>query len=294
MKQFPGLFLILTALVLTVSCRSATNVSNSEVDASVDSSEVNNIEASSPNTSSGDMTDPMDEPDLKMPRTEEAATSSTEAVPPGLTAEQVALSQRVQAQVLQGERQQNSQDLDQLYKDAAVADVELQQVATELADMTNGKVILPPGGLKGRERAEEKINLEYDGDASRITDLARLSLEYISLEELYQALEAVPEKVTIVHFKDRFIKPTVGNYRDILLNVKLSNGHVAEMQLTLDEINKARFGEGYKIYQEVRGIQAKAVMEDRPLTAEESQRVEELTRQAEVLYDEAYQTVLDR
>ncbi len=205
----------------------------------------------------------------------------------GLTAEQVSISQTVQAQIVSQELRQNSQDLDQLYQEAAIANLELKNLANQLATRTGGKVVLPPGELKGRKRAEEKINLEYQGDASRITDLARLSIEYDSLNQLYEALKISPESIKIVRMKDRFVKPTPGGYRDILFNIQLSNQHIAEVQLTLKSINQVRFGEGYKLYKQVREILNLAMLENRELTAAEQQKISELNLASQKLYDAA-------
>jgi hypothetical protein len=189
----------------------------------------------------------------------------------GLTPQQITISKTVQKRILSQEIWQNSNDLNQLYQQAAIADIELQNIAQEWAKMTGGTVVLPPGGLKGRERAEEKIRMDYNGNASQITDLTRLSIEYDSLEQLYYALKALPETVNLVRLKDRFIQPTPGGYRDILLNLKLSNQHIAEIQLNLKSINQVRFGEGYQLYQKIRQIQLQAMNENRPLTLAETQ-----------------------
>ncbi|MGL5081692.1 MAG: hypothetical protein ACRC8A_09410 [Microcoleaceae cyanobacterium] len=219
--------------------------------------------------------------------TVERQANEPQATPDALDSKYVEISQRVQAQVPQQKLYQTSKDLDELYQAAAVADVELQKIAQELAQLTQGTVVLPPEGLKGRERTQEKIMVEYDGDASRITDLTRLALEYDSLDEIYNSLETVVNRTQAVRMKDRFIDPTPGGYRDILLNVKLSNGHIGEIQLTLSQINEARFSQGHKLYEEVRGIQAKAMMGNRSLTPEESQRIETLNQASEKLYGEA-------
>ncbi len=205
----------------------------------------------------------------------------------GLTSEQIGISQTVQAQIVPQELRQQSQDLEVLYQDAAIASLELQNIANELATLTAGTIVLPPGGLKGRKRAEEKIQVEYNGDAARITDLARLSIEYDSLHQLYQTLQLLPESVNLVRMKDRFINPTPGGYRDILLNIRLSNQHIAEVQLTLKSINQIRFGEGYQIYQQVRKIQTQAMSENRELTLTETEKIRDLNQRSQQLYNAA-------
>ncbi|MDY7023390.1 MAG: hypothetical protein SWJ54_18900, partial [Cyanobacteriota bacterium] len=148
-----------------------------------------------------------------------------------------------------------------------------------------------PGGNRelrpGHMRPGLDRQLEYNNDASRITDLARLSIEYETLEQLYEALKVSPESFEIVRIKDRFIKPTPGGYRDILLNIKLSNQHIAEVQLTLQSINEVRFGEGFKLYQQVRQILNLAQLENRDLTTTELQKIDQLNNQSQKLYDAA-------
>jgi hypothetical protein len=205
----------------------------------------------------------------------------------GLTPQQIQISQTVQSQIPSQEIRQNYNDLNQLYQQAAIGDIELQNIAQEWAKMTGGTVVLPPGGLKGRKRAEEKIRMDYNGDASRITDLTRISLEYDSLEQLYQALQAIPETANLVRFKDRFMQPTPGGYRDILLNLKLSNQHIAEIQLNLKSINQVRFGEGYPLYRKIRQIQVQAMNENRTLTPAEIQEIDALNQASKNLYDAA-------
>ncbi|MGB3404709.1 MAG: hypothetical protein WBA77_18640 [Microcoleaceae cyanobacterium] len=209
----------------------------------------------------------------------------------GLTSEKTQISQTIKSRVLPQILQQKYSNLDVLYQQAAIADIELQNIAKKWANITEGTVVLPPGGLKGRRRAEEKIKMDYEGDASKITDLARISIEYDSLEQLYFALQAIPETVKLVRIKDRFIQPTPGGYRDILLNVKLSNQHIAEVQLNLKSINQVRFGKGYQLYQQIRQIQVNAMNENRELSLAEQQEIEKLNQESQKLYDAALYSV---
>ncbi|WP_020160579.1 hypothetical protein [Methylobacter marinus] len=58
-----------------------------------------------------------------------------------------------------------------IYEKAPAAKKEIDSMADEIAEKFNGKVAKAP--LKSRERAIEKIMNDYDGDATRIKDLAR-------------------------------------------------------------------------------------------------------------------------
>jgi hypothetical protein len=200
---------------------------------------------------------------------------------------QLDIAQKIQSKITHTTLKQNSNNLDILYQQAAIADQELQKMATEIAGSTGGIVKKPPG-LKGKERTLEKINTEYGGDASRITDLTRISIFYEDLDHLYQGLSLIAERSTIVRIKDRFQEPLPDGYRDILLNLKMSNEHIAEMQLHLNSIIAVKEGKGHDLYEQVRKIQAQAVAENRPLTAAELNQIERLTEESALLYNEAF------
>lgn len=97
----------------------------------------------------------------------------------------------------------------------------------------------------------------------------RIAQSYESADDLYKALEKINKKAEIVRIKDRFIKPAPGGYRDILINVKQSNGHVTELQLHSKQIIDVKGGTGHKLYEKIREINGKAALESRPLSADE-------------------------
>ena len=66
---------------------------------------------------------------------------------------------------------QTTNNLDELYQQAAQAQPDLNRVTQKVASQLGGEALIPET-LKARERAMEKIVADYDGDASRITDLA--------------------------------------------------------------------------------------------------------------------------
>lgn len=177
-------------------------------------------------------------------------------------------------------------NLDILYKEAEVAQKELYEQVTQVASETKGEAKLP-SSLKGRERAMEKVMADYKGDASKLVDIARGSIVYNSYADLMGGLESCDRKLTLVREKNRFAQPTPAGYRDILLNVKLSNGHIAELQLHLTQILAVKSGAGHKIYEEVRKIEAAAQTADRALTSEESAKIKALNAESKALYDQA-------
>ena len=186
---------------------------------------------------------------------------------------------------------QRTADIEQLYKDAAVAQKELSDATLDIAGKTGGKPIIPDK-LKGRERAMEKVNVDYKGDASRLTDLARASVEYKKLDDVYKGLEILKSKYEIVNIKDRFSKPTSAGYRDILLTVRMSNGHVCEVQLHLEQILAVKGGEGHHLYEIIRKIESDALKDSRQLTAAELKKIEWANSESRRLYQEAIEKAM--
>ena len=98
--------------------------------------------------------------------------------------------------------------------------------------------------MKGFERAQEKIDSDYDGDCERIVDMVRASGVFATPSEVTKALRLMSAggagcALRILRVKDRFGQPQDG-YRDIILNVALAadgtSGHVAELQLHITDI----------------------------------------------------------
>ena len=188
--------------------------------------------------------------------------------------------------LVSGKGPQKTTDIDELYAQAAVAQEELNGVTKGLANELGGRPVIPPT-LKGRPRAMEKINADYGGDASRISDLARSSVEFERLEDVYAALDKIEGGFEVIKKKDRFGDPTPEGYRDILLNIRMSNGHVVEIQLHMRQILEVKGGPGHKIYEEIRSLKAAAKTEGRALRPDELQRIDELTAESKSLYGAA-------
>lgn len=181
---------------------------------------------------------------------------------------------------------QKSGNLDELYGEAAVARGHLKQLCDGIASALGGRAVVPEA-LKGRERAEEKIRTDYEGENARITDLARASIEFTSFKNLKAALKLIRERAQIVREKDRFKDPADG-YRDMMLNVRVANGHIVEVQLHLKAILEAK-KEGHDFYEVIRKLDAKAKDENRPLTPEETAQRKRAIEEQKRLYDEAFE-----
>ncbi|NHO83909.1 hypothetical protein HA073_23145 [Micromonospora sp. CMU55-4] len=173
--------------------------------------------------------------------------------------------------------------IDRLYADAAVAQEQLNTLAVKLAaDEGRPDWRSEP---KSRERVLDKLEAEYGYDASQLKDLAAAKVQFHTLDAVYQALgrlEADPE-IVILHIKDRFLKPQASGYRDILLNLGMPNGHVAELRLHLVSLDDVAEWE-HALYEIRRDLEAVAEIEGRSLTQGERAIRDGLLRRAQSAY----------
>lgn len=114
------------------------------------------------------------------------------------------------------------------------------------------------GPIKKKERAQRKVDGEYDGDWGKVTDLIRATISVSSFDEVHQAVAAV--KAAGLHLaqrpKDKFAEPTHAGYRDLMTIVKLPNGMLAELQYHLKPITAAKAVHHHD-YAEMGKLQAK-------------------------------------
>lgn len=146
-----------------------------------------------------------------------------------------------------------------------------------------------PGGmlfiapLKGRARSEEKVANDYGGDWSRLLDTVRCSIAVDSHDELKGVLEKLKAGGLKLakQPKDRFAKPIPCGYRDALLNVKLPNGLVAEVQLHVKAMLRAK-NAGHKHYEIERSLEPK--VKDGTATPEEMAAFQKAQDDMKALY----------
>jgi hypothetical protein len=103
--------------------------------------------------------------------------------------------------------------------------------------------------IKGVPRTIEKCldPAEYNGDASKLLDLARGTLEYKSVAELYKALKLIQsyDNVDKVYIKNNIGDPNgntphPANYRDMNVSIRFKNGKVVELQLHMRSMLKMK------------------------------------------------------
>ncbi|SCE79035.1 Papain fold toxin 1, glutamine deamidase [Micromonospora coriariae] len=183
--------------------------------------------------------------------------------------------------------------LDDLYSAAAVAQVDLNQLAVSLAQIGDLRVGEPGWRPqpKDRRRALDKVN-KHQGDASKVLDLAAAKVEFRCLGDLYAALARLRDRpdVVIVSFEDRFLFPMSSGYRDVQLGLRMRNGHIAEFRLHLAALDAVAVWE-HVLYEVRRDVEALA--QGRPLTERERAIADGLRLREQQLFWQALQSTFE-
>ncbi|PXW07789.1 RelA/SpoT family protein [Chryseobacterium sp. CBTAP 102] len=211
------------------------------------------------------------------------------------------ISRTIVSKIGNRELRQSSNNLDELYNAARIANKELEQTTKKFARKTGGKPGLRAkeinNRLKGKERALEKINSDYINpetklpEADRLVDIAGSKIVYTKVKDLYAALEKFSGEYKILKIKDRIQKPLNG-YRDILMNIEMKNGHIVEFRLHLKEMDDVAGGAGHKLYEEYRTLEA--VSKTRSLTDDEVARMIFLDKKQFDLYEAAWKQTINK
>ncbi|HEX5995461.1 MAG TPA: hypothetical protein VFY84_10005, partial [Jiangellales bacterium] len=156
---------------------------------------------------------------------------------------------------------------DQLFVDAVAAQVEINELGTRLAKLSDGDAVFEGRSKpKDRQRAEDKV-VKYRGVVCRLKDLAAGRVSYQRLSDLYAALETLRQAsgIEIVEYEDRFRAPQPSGYRDIQLMLRTSAGHLAEFRLELATLNEVAVWE-HALYEVKRDLEAVAAQQARSLS----------------------------
>jgi len=122
--------------------------------------------------------------------------------------------------------------LNDLYKQAKKAWPELKKLTQDLAKQFGGEVHFRPGKdpLKGRTRAQQKAENEKGGDYSRLTDVVGSTILFDTEAEVIKFFDGIVKDPRVVRAENRYAKPQKSGYRDIIINLTMSNGHIVELQ----------------------------------------------------------------
>lgn len=139
--------------------------------------------------------------------------------------------------------------VDALLEGAEEANAELADIiARALPEDAEGGV----GPIKARDRIEEKIEVDELEPAS-LTDIVRGVIQVRTVDDALRAVDALAD---LVPAYDRGLYLYPGNYLDNKVMVRLSDGRVAEIQVTSPEMWAAKMSKGDKLYEQSRRLPA--------------------------------------
>jgi (p)ppGpp synthase/HD superfamily hydrolase len=150
--------------------------------------------------------------------------------------------------------------------------------------------------LKDPIRAKEKIDLDPDPEAnySWLTDIAAGRVIYDNLDDFYSAVDNIVGNYQVIRLNERVIMPLETNYRDVLINLRMSNGHIVELQVSLKEIIEASDQIGHLWYEEWRTLNGIIQSQQGGIaTVAQVNDLESLMTQMQNLYNDAYQQILN-
>lgn len=131
-----------------------------------------------------------------------------------------------------------------------------EDVTPEEWDKPGGMLFIAPN--KGAKRSAEKVESDYGGDWSQLTDVVRCTMAVDDLHGMQEAIETLtkngmtPAQVP----KNKFLKPTPQGYMDMNFIVKMPDGVMAEIQFNVKDMLKAK-NEAHHFYEETRSIEGK-------------------------------------
>ena len=196
----------------------------------------------------------------------------------------------------------NQKDLDQLspekqkelmdiYEKAAANKNKFDKTNYEIAQELGGEAA--EVGIKSTKRAIEKVIEDYDGDPSQLKDLLRTTISINTLNDTNKAIDAIKAKygepIKLKNTLDPSTDSVGGSgYRDVNMVFKMDGSYI-EVQVNMKPMLDVKYGEGHKIYEEVREMEGKAKKEKRPLTKDEVNRITKLNARSKQLYSAAWE-----
>lgn len=157
-----------------------------------------------------------------------------------------------------GVAQQRSGDVVSLYADAAAVHADFA-TSVQKAELGRLGATVCVSALKRTTRIIEKVALRptQPGWAGEVCDVVRAMVIASSMEQVAQAVQAftklaVDGVIIICRVKDRFAAPTVGGWRDAMINFRMAadeTQHVCEVQIAHSLMLMARTGlSGHQLY----------------------------------------------
>ncbi len=156
----------------------------------------------------------------------------------------------------------NVTDMTSLYAEAAKSEPEFKALMADLQSTLGGELVMR-SEMKTEESVNKKVSTpNYAGDFARVVDVLGGTLVFDTEEELLAVAEKLKDDSRIVRIKDRWTEPNPDGYRDYLMNVRLGNGYVGELQLHHRGIAEAKQAIGHNLYKLVDGLKAEGYGEE--------------------------------
>lgn len=131
---------------------------------------------------------------------------------------------------------QANRQLDEMYSKAPDAKCEIDGLADNIAGKTGGRVAKAP--LKGRDRALEKAMKDYDGDATRIKDLARNTIIVEDQNQYNNTVTLLKQQGASIKIHDAATHPL--GYSGTNAFIKTEAGIYGEIQVNTPEMIYAK------------------------------------------------------
>lgn len=186
--------------------------------------------------------------------------------------------------------------VEQLYEQAKQAAHELDALGNNFLEYLQNKypekldgVYFEQAPLKNFERVKDKIAGDYNGDHTKVADIVRGRLVVETPEQIQiirGEITNLQESLGIAKVKDFYAEPLEGHFRTLNTQAVLPGGHVAEFRI--DQADMAIASDAtHELYEEKQAIERQANIENRPLSEQEIDRLDEIIDELRVEFDRA-------
>ncbi len=129
------------------------------------------------------------------------------------------------------------------------------QVQQQFSDLLHnlqsqlGGVLVLREGLKKSDRITEKANNSFGGDFGYITDVLAGTLVFDNDRDILDAVDKLKKRKDVVRIKNNWDTSDFSGMRNFLVNIKLSNGVIAELQLQDKDTHQVYNEAGHSLYE---------------------------------------------
>lgn len=180
--------------------------------------------------------------------------------------------------------------LKEIYARAQQVKPEFDGKITKIAEAVGGEALLPE--LKALDRAKEKINANYNGDASMIRDVLRASVIVSSGSEVTAVYQSLFDDFDVIETSARNGYAEKVHSSDGYFHAKMDvvfNGIFAEIQIHTQAMMAAK-GMAHKLFEQRQTIKRSIPKGARP-TQDQARRMNELNKQMRELFRKAAHNV---